>query len=394
MNKQELLDAIKDDWATLEALIASLDETRLTARELDAGWSVKDVLAHIATWEALCASWLESVAQGITPERSEVKDVDGTNARAYAEAKDASLATVRVRSHDAHGALVRSVEALSYGDLADETRFGWPLWKMASSNSDDHYREHIEQIRAWLEHRPAMTDQPKAIFFDMDGTILDWTTGMEDSWLASCETYGDGTIAPADMHAAIRTRRTWFWDDPERQYRGRMDLDAASREIVRYAFADLGLSDDKRDIAHRIADHYRALRAVAIAPYAGALETLDAIRARGIPMALITNGEANNQRRAVEKHALERYFDCIVIEGEFGVGKPDERVFRHALAAVGAAPEQTWMVGDSLEADIATPRRLGMHTVWVDETGSGLPETAPVRPHRIVRSIAELAPSS
>ena len=107
-----------------------------------------------------------------------------------------------------------------------------------------------------------------------------------------------------------------------------------------------------------------------IAPYAGAIETLEAIRARGIPMALITNGEANNQRRSVEKHALEQYFHCIVIEGEFGVGKPDESVFRHALSAVGVTPEQTWMVGDSLEADIATPHRLGMHTVWVDETGA------------------------
>lgn len=235
-----------------------------------------------------------------------------------------------------------------------------------------------------------MSDQPRAIFFDMDGTILDWTTGMEESWLASCELHADGTRTPAEMHAAIRTRRTWFWDDPERQYRGRMDLDAASREIVRYAFADLGFSEDKRDVAHRLADHYRALRAHAIAPYAGAIETLAAIRARGIPMALITNGEANNQRRSVEKHALEQYFHCIVIEGEFGVGKPDESVFRHALAAVGVTPDQTWMVGDSLEADIATPRRLGMHTVWVDETGGGVPDTAAVRPHRIVRSIAEL----
>jgi putative hydrolase of the HAD superfamily len=111
-------------------------------------------------------------------------------------------------------------------------------------------------------------------------------------------------------------------------------------------------------------------------------------------MALLTNGEARNQRRSVETHALERYFDCIVIEGEFGTGKPDERVFRHALAATGCDPERAWMVGDNLEADIATPYRLGMHTVWVDADARGLPASAPVRPHRIVRAIAELVPSS
>jgi putative hydrolase of the HAD superfamily len=233
-----------------------------------------------------------------------------------------------------------------------------------------------------------MIDGAQAVFFDMDGTILDWQTGMEESWRAACEAHSDAAHTPAQVHDAIRVRRTWFWDDAERAYRGRMDLDAASREIVRLAYSDLGRDDVAG--AHSIADDYRAMRAHAIAPYPGAIETLDAIRARGIPMALLTNGEARNQRRSVEKHALERYFDCIVIEGEFGCGKPDERVFRHALQALACEPERTWMVGDNLEADIATPHRLGMRTAWVDASGAGLPADAALRPHRIVASIAEL----
>jgi putative hydrolase of the HAD superfamily len=235
-----------------------------------------------------------------------------------------------------------------------------------------------------------MTDvrQPEAIFFDLDGTILDWQTGMAESWLASCERHCDGSHTPAQMHEAIRVRQTWFWDDPERAYRGRMNIDGASREIVRHAFADLGINAVER--AHGLADYYRSLSAAAIAPYPGAIETLRALRERGIPMALLTNGEARNQRRSVEKHALAQYFDCIVIEGEFGAGKPDERVFRHALSATGCDPEAAWMVGDDLEADIATPHRLGMHTVWVDGDGGGLPASAAVRPHRIVRTITEL----
>jgi putative hydrolase of the HAD superfamily len=236
-----------------------------------------------------------------------------------------------------------------------------------------------------------MNPEPRAILFDMDGTILDWQTTMEESGLAACEKHRSGARTPAQMHAAIQVRRTWFWEDAERAYRGRMNLDGASREIVQHAFTDLGL--ESFDVAHSLADDYRALRSDAIAPYPGAIETLAAIRARGIPMALLTNGEAGNQRRSVEKHALEQYFQCIVIEGEFGVGKPDERVFRHALAAVGCGPEQAWMVGDSLEADIETPHRLGMHTVWVDVEGNGLPTSAKVQPHRVVRTIAELMPS-
>ena len=235
-----------------------------------------------------------------------------------------------------------------------------------------------------------MTDTPGAIFFDMDGTILDWTTGMEESWLESCVEHHEASWVhtPAEIHEAIRVRRSWFWSDAERSARGRMDLDGASREIVRHAFDDLAIADQKR--AHRLADFYRALRATRIVPYPGAIETLEAFREAGVPMALLTNGEARNQRRSVVTHQLEQYFDCIVIEGEFGCGKPDARVFRHALKTLGADPARTWMVGDSLEADIAGAHAVGLHAIWIDENGDGVPVDAAVRPHRIIRSIAEL----
>jgi putative hydrolase of the HAD superfamily len=147
---------------------------------------------------------------------------------------------------------------------------------------------------------------------------------------------------------------------------------------------------DEPELARAIASDYRSIRKAGLAPYPGAIETLDWFRDRGVPMALITNGPAHEQRASIERFRLEQYFDCIVIEGEFGVGKPDERVFRHALAATGCHPSRAWMVGDNLEADIGTPHRLGMHTVWVDAEGRGLPDGAAIRPHRVVRTIAEL----
>ena len=230
--------------------------------------------------------------------------------------------------------------------------------------------------------------KPAAIFFDLDGTILDSESGKEETWLAACEAHFDGTFAPAELLQGIQARTTWFWEKPERILSGRMDLDAATREVVRRALEDLGLT--VVELAYRIADDYRARRRESIAPYPGAIETLGAIRAQGISMALLTNGEARNQRRSVEQHGLASYFACIVIEGEFGIGKPDERVFNHARQALGASFESTWMVGDNLEADIAPAVALGMHAVWVDEEGMGVPATAPVRPHRVVRGIREL----
>jgi len=47
-------------------------------------------------------------------------------------------------------------------------------------------------------------------------------------------------------------------------------------------------------------------------------------------------------------------------------------------------------VGDNLEWDVAAPQRLGLRGVWVDGPGQGLPQTADVVPHRIIRAFPEL----
>ena len=75
-----------------------------------------------------------------------------------------------------------------------------------------------------------------------------------------------------------------------------------------------------------------------------------------------------------------------------GFGKPEEQAYRHAMTILGAEPHETWIVGDNLEWEVAAPQRLGLTGVGVDGDGRGLPADSPVRPDRIIRSLAELLP--
>ena len=110
-----------------------------------------------------------------------------------------------------------------------------------------------------------------------------------------------------------------------------------------------------------------------------ALDTLAHFRKQGVPLGLITNGDAGQQRDKIERHGLARFFDTILIEGEFGTGKPEEIVYRHALQALGASATTAWMVGDHLEWDVSAPQRLGVRGVWMDREGHGLPSGNTVR---------------
>ena len=150
MKKKELTKRIRADRARLDALVAGLDRAQLVAPSLESGWSVKDVLSHVSAWERLCTAWFAAAARGETPDRAEVRDLDAFNARAYADAKDRPLADGLAESRLSYQAIVAAIEAMSDAELADEQRFGRPAWLMASANSDDHYREHIAQIEAWL----------------------------------------------------------------------------------------------------------------------------------------------------------------------------------------------------------------------------------------------------
>jgi putative hydrolase of the HAD superfamily len=156
------------------------------------------------------------------------------------------------------------------------------------------------------------------------------------------------------------------------------------------ALRSLGL--DLPALARNTAHRYRDLREAAARPFPRAIETLEGLRAMGVRLGLITNGNGPGQRAKIERFDLARHFDHILVEGEFGCGKPDETVYLTAMRALESQPHQTWSVGDNLEWDIAAPQRLGLYAIWVDAPGAGLPAAAGVRPDRIVRSIAELLP--
>jgi len=235
-----------------------------------------------------------------------------------------------------------------------------------------------------------MTKLPKAILFDLDDTILAFTEGAEPTWRVVSEKFAQRLpqITPEKLLKALNQTRLTFWADSERHRRSRMNLGTARREITAQALASLGYSDESLSV--EMADSYVSLREETIRTFPGAIETLASFRSKGILLALITNGSAESQRSKISRFNLVQYFDFILIEGEFGVGKPDERVYLEALNKLAVKPEETWMIGDNLEWDVIVPQRLGMTAIWVDFAGKGLPGSSKTRPDRTIERISEL----
>jgi putative hydrolase of the HAD superfamily len=227
------------------------------------------------------------------------------------------------------------------------------------------------------------------VLFDLDDTLLDYSAGVDESWaraVHACCT--DNRVDPHALTAALARSRRWLWEDPARHRQERINMPRAWQRIVAHALESLQAPGD--ELAAAVAAHFAAHRREVMQLFPEARLTLEHLRARGMPLGLVTNGDATQQRYKIERHDLACYFDVMIIEGEFGAGKPDEIVYRHALDVLGAEPSEACMVGDNLEQDVEGARRVGIHAVWIDRPRAGLPTGSTARPDRIISSLTEL----
>jgi len=239
-----------------------------------------------------------------------------------------------------------------------------------------------------VRRRPHTAAVIRAVLFDLDDTLLDYAGGADECWRAVCR----AAAARAGVEAAVladavdRARRD-FWSDPERHRRERVAMLAAWRKIAALGLGALGCRDGA--LAAAMGDDFAARRRARWRLFDDALPCLEALRGRGLRLGLVTNGDGDMQREKLERFALRPWFASIVIEGDFGRGKPDPAVYRHVLDALGVAPAEAMMVGDNLEFDVVGPARLGVHGVWLDRAGRGRGDAGA----DTIRSLAELAVS-
>ena len=161
MTNEQLVASIRGERARLDALVSSLNDAQMVAPELDAGWSVKDVLAHISAWEQLCVKWIREGRREEGPFTQ--ASIDAFNDSIYQANRERTLLEVREHARGSYEEMIATAEGVISGLDApppwasDEFTGGAAtatLGQIISANSDEHYGEHIEQIRGWLA-RPA-----------------------------------------------------------------------------------------------------------------------------------------------------------------------------------------------------------------------------------------------
>jgi putative hydrolase of the HAD superfamily len=230
----------------------------------------------------------------------------------------------------------------------------------------------------------------KAIFFDLDDTLLWDQKSVKEAFFATCrlaeERFG---IDASQLEEAVRqTARNlyssyetyeftqmiginpfeglWgdFLDEQEDLKKLKNIVPSYRREAWALGLKKLGIDDP--DLAAELGERFPQERRKAPFVYEETFEVLDELK-DNYQLILITNGSPNlqNSKLALTPELIP-YFDHIVISGDFGKGKPDPSIFEHALSRLSLQKEEVIMVGDNLMTDILGANRAGIKSVWIN----------------------------
>ena len=165
---------------------------------------------------------------------------------------------------------------------------------------------------------------PRALCFDLDGTIVDIKPIRLANWLEVLRPHG----IEVDMDV----------------YREKMN-DRTSEEVINELLPDLS-DEEKEELLEAEAGRYRS-RMIEAGAIVGLHKLLEEARARGLRLALVTDTPEELARKSLKALALTDAFEPMVFAEEMGVEKPDPTAYEAALERLGISPEEALAFEDS-----------------------------------------------
>lgn len=187
-------------------------------------------------------------------------------------------------------------------------------------------------------------DPPKALLFDLDGTLAETDSLHFPLWAELLGRHG------LDVD----------WEFYERRVSGRLNPDILADLLPHVPEREAErLIQDKEDEFRR--------RATELQPLPGLMRVVEESRRRGLATALVTNAPEENAHAMTSSLGLGDFFDVEVFAGELSAGKPDPLAYTTALRRLGISASDAIAFEDS-SSGIASAVGAGVTTVGIAST--------------------------
>jgi len=148
MKKDQLFQKLEQAWTTLQESYAGLSEAQLTEPGVMGEWSVKDILAHVTTWEEEALKYLPVILTGGRPLRYiQFGGIDAFNAQMAEQKRGMELSKILRQLEETHCRLLDYLQSLPEEHYTRETPFRHRL----RLDTYSHYPQHARAIHEWRE---------------------------------------------------------------------------------------------------------------------------------------------------------------------------------------------------------------------------------------------------
>ena len=187
------------------------------------------------------------------------------------------------------------------------------------------------------------------VLFDLDGTLVETAPEIADAVNDTLTALG---------HAPVAQQQVDDWIG----HGTRALLIKALAQAVDIPPAEVRASDAFGPIEAEFGRHYQARCGTRSHLYPRVRESLEALRAAGVKLAVVTNKEGRYTQVVLDAHQMAPLFDRVVSGDTLPVKKPNPAAIDETLQRFGVARERALFVGDS-SIDVATARNAGI-AVW------------------------------
>ena len=114
MDRQHLIVRLEKAWRDFQESYAGLSDSQMITSRVTGDWSVRDILAHVTTWEQEALEHLPTILNGGRPPRYSVTHggINGFNRRMTEQKRGFTLMEVRRDLEQIHRRLIRLIESV------------------------------------------------------------------------------------------------------------------------------------------------------------------------------------------------------------------------------------------------------------------------------------------
>lgn len=152
MDRGQLLRRLEKSWCDLQESYSDLSDSELIKPGVTGDWSVRDILAHVTTWEQEALKHLPTILDGGRPPRYAATHggINAFNRIMTEQKKDLTLADVRRDHEETHRRLISFIGRVPEHEIRTETAFRHRL----RLDTYSHYPKHAAAIRTWRKNQP------------------------------------------------------------------------------------------------------------------------------------------------------------------------------------------------------------------------------------------------